>query len=152
MFLSKKCTYGLQALFLLAEGDGTPLLAKTIAQTLDIPQPFLSKILQDLSKGGLLNSCRGRRGGFRLAHPASEVKLLRVIELLEGKLFKDQCVLGSSECSEKNICLIRGQCAPIRNEVWRIFGKMNLEQLLEETGDSPMQSLPGVFAESASAQ
>lgn len=150
MFLSKKCTYGLQALFFLAENGVAPLLAKTIAQTLDIPQPFLSKILQDLSKGGLLISCRGRRGGFRLAQPAREIKLLRVVEILEGKLFKDQCVLGSAECSEKKACLIRGQCAPIRNEVWRIFSKMSLEQLLEEAEDSPRQSLPGIIAESTS--
>jgi DNA-binding IscR family transcriptional regulator len=73
---------------------------------------------------------------------------MKVIELLEGKKLRSQCVLGSAECSEKNICLIRSQCGPIRKEVERIFSEMDLRQLLEEAVDSSAQPLPGLFAES----
>ena len=74
MILSQACQYGLQATIYLAVQGDTPVLSKDIATQLGIPPHFLAKILQELSKRGLLLSIRGRGGGFKLSRDPNPVR------------------------------------------------------------------------------
>ena len=72
VFLSKSCEYGLQAiLYLSHKSSAEPLTLHDIADNLDVPRHFLSKILQSLARDGIVVSHRGIKGGFRLAKPAA---------------------------------------------------------------------------------
>lgn len=93
--------YALLALVRLPS-DGSFQHARTLAEELGLPGPFLAKILQDLSHVGILDSQRGPFGGFRLARPAEAVSVREVVDALEGHAPWDPCLLwhpsGASDC------------------------------------------------------
>lgn len=133
MILSRACKYGLQAVLHLARHDQRPLLSKEIAQALSIPQHFLAKILQDLSRRGLLQSFKGRGGGFQLARPAHKIKLLDVVETIEGGEFDAGCVLGLRDCSEEKACPVHNQWKEIKAQILRMLSDKSVKGLLDDT-------------------
>ena len=133
MILSRACKYGLQAVLHLARHDERPLLSKEIAQALSIPQHFLAKILQDLSRRGLLQSFKGRGGGFQLARSADEIKLLDVVETIEGGEFDAGCVLGLRECSEEKACPVHYQWKEIKAQIFSMLSDKSVKGLLDDT-------------------
>ncbi len=103
MIFSATTRYALQALAALPD-DGSFRLAKTLSAELRLPGPFLAKILQNLVQGGLLESVRGPRGGFRLARPARFITVGEVLEVLEGPDSLDGCLMGFPTCGPENPC------------------------------------------------
>lgn len=77
---------------------------REVAEALDIPQAFLSKILQDLAKKGILTSAKGPGGGFQLNCSPSETNLYSLVEAVEGPIPEGVCLLGLSLCSEDTKC------------------------------------------------
>ncbi len=103
--LSSSSQYAIRALAYLARLDDRPwTLARQIADDLAIPPSFLSKILQTLTSQGILESQRGRKGGFRLKRNPERLTLHEVVELFDrlgpGRL----CVLGQRVCSDEAAC------------------------------------------------
>ncbi len=85
MRISKRCQYGLKAVFELARRDfGQPVKIQEIAYVQNIPVRFLEIILNQLKHAGFVNSQRGNEGGYMLARPAGELTVGEVIELIEG--------------------------------------------------------------------
>lgn len=76
---------------------------REIAACAGIPKPYLSKILHDLAKSGLIEAKRGYRGGFALSRPPREVSFHDVAVAIEGEGYLPQCMLGFADrqhCSE----------------------------------------------------
>ena len=144
MILSRACKYGLQAVLHLARYDDRPVLSKEIAQALDIPQHFLAKILQDLARHGLLQSFKGRGGGFKLARPANKIKLLEVVETIEGGDFDDGCVLGLRECSDEQACPVHYQWKEIKNQILGMLTEKDVKGLLESTAANCLLARSGL--------
>ena len=144
MILSRACNYGLQAVLHLARHDGRPLLCKEISQALNIPQHFLAKILQDLSRRGLLQSFKGRGGGFKLARSADEIKLLDVVETIEGTELDAECVLGLSECSDEEACPVHHQWKQIKAQILNMLSEKSVKGLLEDTASQCLLALAEV--------
>src|SRR5512139_3726202 len=95
VFFSRQCEYALQAvLFLALKTGGEMTSIKELTKRLGIPQHFLGKILQDLTRKGLLISLKGPTGGFGLAMPAKEITLYHIVEAVDGGDFLTTCVLG----------------------------------------------------------
>ena len=69
-----------------------------------VPANYRGKILNQLTRAGLLESTRGRSGGFRLARPASRIRLAEVIEPFEPVLASHACLLGQTRCSDARPC------------------------------------------------
>lgn len=120
----------------LAAGDEKDgyVSIRAIAKELDLPFHFLTKILQDLGEAGLVMSSRGVSGGVRLAVPASELDVLRVVDVLEGEEFLRGCVLGFDKCSGKNPCALHDQWKAMREELRDMFSSENLERVAERSG------------------
>jgi len=103
--LSRSSQYAIRALAYLAmRGRGQWVLARQIATAIGIPLPFLAKILQILAVEGILESQRGRNGGFRLVRDPDRLSLFDIVEgfdrLGQGRL----CVLGQKVCSDETAC------------------------------------------------
>ncbi len=143
MFLSKRCLHGLRAVLYIIlqppERGSTPI--REIADKLDIPFHFLTKVLQDLTAAGYLISTRGVSGGVRLARPARELDVLQVIETLEGENFFRGCVLGFATCSGKNPCALHHHWAKVRQEILDMFSSENLEEIAARIGDKQLRIL-----------
>ena len=87
MRISAKVDYAVRALCELAAHQGdAPVKAEEIARAQEIPLSFLENILVDLRRAGFVRSLRGQVGGYRMATPASEIKVADVIRAVEGPL------------------------------------------------------------------
>jgi Rrf2 family cysteine metabolism transcriptional repressor len=106
MLLSTKGDYGVRALIDLAkhEGEG-PVQRADIAKRRQLPESYLDHLLAQMRRDGFIRSTRGPGGGHQLARPADEIRLLDVLECLEGSLAPIQCVAnpppsGESLCGQ----------------------------------------------------
>ena len=93
--ITTKSPYAVRALAELARRSGeSPVPIGDIAKARDIPVQFLEGLFATLRRGGILQSQRGVKGGYRFARPPAEVTVLEVVELLEGDLGAEAEVSG----------------------------------------------------------
>jgi Rrf2 family protein len=86
-----------------AYGDGRRK-SRQIAKVMDIPERYLPQILAPLVREGLVNATAGPDGGYELARPPREITLLDVVEISEGSIADDRCLLQGGPCDWKQIC------------------------------------------------
>ena len=116
--LSKKADYGLIAMRHLALLPVTTASsAREIAEQYDIPVELLAKVLQRLSRQGLLVSHQGTRGGYRLARSAKEISVADVIQAIDGPVTVTACSEDSPDCDQYEKC-------SVRDPLWRIKGRI----------------------------
>ena len=122
LIFSRQCEYALQAvLYIALKPDGEMSSIKEMAKKLDIPYHFLAKILQNLSRKGLLRSLKGPTGGFALGMPPKDITLFHIVDAIDGVNFTSQCVMGFPECSGKNPCAVHEQWAGLRDGVYKML-------------------------------
>jgi Rrf2 family protein len=105
---------------------------KEIAAELDIPSPFLGKILQVLVKHQLLASTKGPHGGFYLNRPAMDIPIMEIIEIIDGKDVFNDCAIRTSPCDPVRPCSMHQKLAPPRGEIRRIFASETIADLVSE--------------------
>jgi Rrf2 family protein len=86
VYISAKVDYAVRALCTLADAEGRPVTAESLAQSQGLPSKFLESILNDMRRAGLLLSQRGAEGGYRLSRPAESITVAEVIRPLDGPL------------------------------------------------------------------
>lgn len=128
VFFSKKCEYALQAiLFMAATEDDSVCPAADISKKLSIPKEFVSKILQSLTNSRLVESKKGKGGGFKLAKHPSQIKPIEIVEAIDGLESFNTCVLGFPNCSDKNPCPAHNKWSKLRSEALKMLSEENLE-------------------------
>jgi Rrf2 family protein len=141
LIFSRRCEYALQAvLYLALQPPESRTTIKELAPKLDLPSPFLAKILQDLSRKGLLASLKGPSGGFSLAMPAKDITLYHIVEAIDGDDLFNKCVLGFPECSGKNPCAVHENWAVLREEIYNMLVSKNIAQMAKQTKKPRYQS------------
>jgi len=134
LLFSRECEYALQAVLYLALQRADSMTSiKTLTRKLGIPYHFLAKILQKLTKKGLLRSLKGPTGGFTLALPAEKITLFQIIEAIDGAGFMTTCVLGFSECSGRNPCSVHEQWGSLRTSIHTMLVDKNISRMARET-------------------
>ena len=135
--LSKKAKYGLRALLFLAKEHGQgPVLISEISQREGIPKKFLELILLDLKNQGVLQSKKGKGGGYFLAKAPQVVTLGHVIRALDGPLAPLPCVSQTAyvkceECKDEMTCGIRIVMKEVRDATAKILDGTTLAEVLE---------------------
>lgn len=122
--LSNTCKYAIRAVLYLAVNckDGNYIGIKEISKELDIPTPFLGKILQTLARHKILSSTKGPHGGFRLGTSKGDILLMDIVEIIDGMDSFHKCVIGIKYCSEQvNPCAVHNRYAELREEIRKIF-------------------------------
>ncbi len=108
MHLSKKTVYGLRAVFELARRyDSGPVTIGAIAEAQSLPSRFLENILVQLKGGGIVDSARGREGGYWLACPPEEISVGQVLRIMEMTMAPVDCL----EHGIKQSCPMKDSCA-----------------------------------------
>lgn len=124
--ITKTGIYGVRAMLALAKLPvGEPAGAARIAEVVQVPQSYLSKLLQILAREGLVNSQRGVGGGFQLARDPAEITLYELIEPLERMERWNGCFLGNAVCSDDAPCVL--------HERWKRVQRHYLEMLRQTT-------------------
>ena len=134
VIFSKKCEYGMQAiLYLAAKEKGALVSAEEISKVLKIPREFISKILQSLKDSGLINSSKGKSGGFSLAKSSSRIKLIDIVAAIDGLELFDDCVLGFPECSPTHPCPVHNTWGTLRTQAYDMLNSETIDKLKEKT-------------------
>ena len=95
---SEAVSLALHALARLAQADGKLVRTREIAQYYSVSEAHLAKVLNRLSKQGLVNTTRGPRGGLSLSRPAEEITLKEIYEAIEGPFELSRCMFGLPIC------------------------------------------------------
>lgn len=132
--LTKKADYGLMALKHLAEHPGGPAQsAKDIAEAYHIPTSLLAKILQTLTRSGVVISHAGLYGGYSLARPASEITAFEVIRSIEGPLFIASCTTNHGDCDLLSSCTVKEPLRKLNDTIRDLLNDIRISDLCEES-------------------
>ncbi|MBP1773744.1 MAG: transcriptional regulator, partial [Holophagaceae bacterium] len=116
MLFSTATGYALRALAALPE-DGTFCLAKDLSSKLELPGPYLAKILQGLVQADILESVRGPKGGFRLTRPSHRITVGEVVAALEGPDALEGCIMGFPTCGGDHPCPLHDAWGAVKAQV-----------------------------------
>lgn len=131
MLFSKTCEYGLQAIIYIAYMDKKVSLTE-ISENQDLPNHYLSKILQLLVKAKLLTSTKGPSGGFQLGKVKKHILLAHVIDAIDGIDVLDRCGLGLRLCDDSSPCAIHHEFKPNRDAITSLMYTKTLEDIVSD--------------------
>jgi Rrf2 family protein len=133
--LSQKTKYALRALQYLARAEGSgPVLISRLARDEQIPQKFLEAILLDLKNHGVLQSKKGKGGGYLLLKPADAITLGEVIRLFDGPIAPLPCASEKAfkkcdECPDLHACPTRSVMKEVRDAMAAILDRTSIADL-----------------------
>lgn len=132
MIFSRSSQYAIQALVLLAtEPQGSHVLCRTLAKRLDLPLPYLSKLMQEFSRRGIVGSSRGRQGGYFMMRSPDQVSLMEVMTVIGGERATKECFLGFKECSDETACAMHCRWRPVKEKLFSLLQEQSLGKLVE---------------------
>ncbi len=132
--ISEAAALALHAMALLAVDPRRPLSTKNIAATFNVSAAHLSKVMQRLTKLGLLRATRGPGGGFLLARPPGQIKLLEVYEAVEGPLEPQGCVFSLADCDGKS-CILGDVLHDANQRLHRYLATSSLRKVSKSLAD-----------------
>jgi Rrf2 family protein len=146
--LTKKGKYGLKALIYLARlEDGQLAFVGDIAARNRIPKKFLDAILVELRNAGFVVSRKGKEGGYRLAKPATDIKVGHIIRVLDGPLAPIACASQSryepcEDCQEP-ACQVRFMMLEVRQAIADVLDNRSLAAMRDAANDgmAPLRQL-----------
>jgi Rrf2 family protein len=137
--ITRKTKYALSALVHLArKSKEGPILISRLAREERIPKKFLELILLDLKNSGILQSKRGKGGGYSLSRPAQLIRVSQVVRLFDGPLAPIPCVSETAyqkcdDCRSEEDCGIRIVMKQVRDATASILEQTTLADLVIET-------------------
>lgn len=140
--LSSSCRYGIRAVIYLAgQGEGKKVTGiKKISRDLNLPAPFLAKILQMMARKKILNSVKGPHGGFSLLKNASEITLFDIISTIDGEEVFTECIMHSGTCNSidrnMNPCPIHDDYSGIRSAFIDLVKNRTIDDLIKKASSS----------------
>jgi len=130
---SKSCEYAIKAVIFIANNS---LLNRKvgfvdIAKEIDSPEAFTAKILQKLTKEGVIQSVRGVNGGFYIPIKLiTNINLAQIVYCIDGEKVFNSCGLGMKRCNELYPCPLHQKFKTIRNDLRQMLETTNLEELV----------------------
>lgn len=131
MLFSKACEYAIRAaLYIAAKSiEGSRLGISEIAREIDAPVAFTAKILQTLAREGIISSIKGPNGGFFIDPKAKPIRLIAIVNAIDGEKVLNACVLGLKECSDKFPCPVHKEIKPFKDRVKKIIEEKTIQDL-----------------------
>jgi Rrf2 family protein len=129
--LSKKADYALIAMKHLTIKRGSSS-AREIAELYDIPVELMAKVLQRLTRRGLLQSQQGTRGGYQLARAAVAMSVADVIQAIDGPVAVTACVAHADRCGQFEKCNVRDPLWRIREIIVSALSTCSVSELAAE--------------------
>lgn len=129
--LTRRGDYAVRAaVALVLLEDGRPVSARRIAEHMGIPVRFLAHVLTDLVRAGIVVGTTGRTGGYRLAVPAADLDLLRIIDAVEDRGEPRTCVMRGGECRADGTCIVHAAFDTATQAMRRELSGANLADMV----------------------
>lgn len=128
---SKSCEYAIRAIIFICSKRKSQKVLKIqeIAEAIDAPIYYTSKILQELSRQQIIGSLKGPTGGFYIDEQHGKITLIEIVRAIDGEKIFTGCGLGIKICSEKNPCPMHNEFKSIRNNLKKMLEKTTIEKL-----------------------
>lgn len=145
--LSKKTKYALKASIALARRYGQgPVLISEIARTERIPKKFLELILLELKNSRILDSKKGKGGGYFLSRPPEQITFGQIVRIVEGPLAPLPCVSQTAyrrcdECVDEQFCELRIVMKEVRDSTAKVLDHTHLKDALERSDHAKRKGL-----------
>ena len=115
---------------------------KKISKDLNLPTPFLAKILQQMAKQKILISLKGPHGGFSLLKDPKEITLLDIVKTIDGEYIFTSCIIHNDTClnanKNKNPCALHESYSSVRMDLIKLFSSMTIHELVQKAGKSEL--------------
>lgn len=154
--LSTSTGYAIKAMARLCPKGETAYFIRNLAEEAVVPAPYLAKLVQRLSAGGLVISKRGYKGGIRLSRPAGEISLADIDDAIEGGREPDRCLLGMESCTDERACpahafwKVTRAAIRAKLESTSLLDVMKFEEArARENAAAPAEIAPGVTVEAS---
>ena len=115
--IARNTDYAVRSLSFIAKRPKEIVTVRDLVKELKIPRPFLRKILQDLSSAGILNSFKGKGGGFKLVKAPERIGLSEVIETFQGPIKLQDHFFKKGTCKNMKTCLLKKKLDVIEKDV-----------------------------------
>ncbi len=136
MLFSKSCTYAVRASILITlkamEGERKYIPLRELSDELGLSFHFLTKIMQKLTEAHLLDSYRGPNGGVGFVRPAREIKLIEIVDAIDGMDILTECALGLPGCGEATPCPLHNVWAKRREDLKKMWSSTTLGSLARD--------------------
>jgi len=143
MRLSTKGRYAARALLDLAlHSTEGPVLSRDISMRQGISHLYLKQLLPSLRAAGLIRAMRGAHGGFTLARPPSQIRLIDIVQSVEGSTAPVECVDDANICPRSDLCVTRGVWAEMKKAMDKVLESTTLQDLVERQ-ESEDEATPG---------
>jgi Rrf2 family protein len=148
--LSRKARYALRALYALAADEGRgPVLIADLAERERIPRKFLEAILLELKNAGVLQSKKGKGGGYALAKTPEQITVGQIVRIIDGPLAPVPCVsekayVRCEGCADEATCGTRLVMKQVRDAIAGILDNTTLAQVQEQTARARRATAPTV--------
>jgi len=130
--IRRNTDYAIRALVHLAINLGQVVSAGEIAASQEVPIDFLQKILQKFVRQGLVQSHRGIQGGFSLSRDPSQVTVLEIVEIMQGKLVMNRCFLGKDGCPRAPKCVLKQNWLNLEQQLVDSLAGITLQDLVNQ--------------------
>ncbi|MGI6647685.1 MAG: RrF2 family transcriptional regulator [Bacillota bacterium] len=130
--IRRNTDYAIRALVHLAINLGQVVSAGEIAASQEVPIDFLQKILQKFVRQGLVQSHRGIQGGFSLSRDPSQVTVLEIVEIMQGKLVMNRCFLGKDGCPRAPKCALKQNWLDLEQQLVDSLAGITLQDLANQ--------------------
>lgn len=136
MRLTKACEYAIRCvLYLSMQKEGVVTPRNVIADAMEIPREFLTKIAQQLSRADIIETVQGPKGGFRLLVSPAKLNLMDVIETMLGEIFFNECALRPETCSQSAVCAVHTVWVKALAQFRDILRQATFAHLAKDTQD-----------------
>lgn len=128
--LRRNTDYALRAVVnLTAHYGNEPVSNRVIAVEEDISYQLTCKLMQKLQKAGLVESCMGPKGGFRLSREPAMISLLEVVEAIQGPISLNRCLLSEDACPKQKECTLRARLVGLQGSISSYLMGITLDEL-----------------------
>ncbi len=129
--LGKTTEYAIRSLvyIYLKNTDGKRPGFKEIAKNIGSPEEFTGKVLQLITRAGLVSSIKGRGGGFFFDNPDKPLSLFDVMQVTEGQEFFSKCGFGLQSCDENSPCPIHDDYAGVREDFYELMNRQTIQSM-----------------------
>lgn len=138
MVLSRASKYAILSTLYLAinASEDKKISVKVIAENIDVPSPFLAKLLQQLVRNNLVSSTKGPNGGFYLSAENYKKNVNDIIEIIDGVNKFNECFLGLNECDAKHPCPVHFIVEPFKEKIMGKFRDKTIKEFAQEVEDN----------------
>ncbi|HEX2992936.1 MAG TPA: Rrf2 family transcriptional regulator [Anaerolineales bacterium] len=139
--INRQTDYAVRVVLALArQGHGAKRSTAEIQQEMLVPKAFMSRIVAQLARAGLVNTFPGRDGGLMLPRPPSQITLKDIVEAFEGPILLSQClqVKGEDDCPFQVNCPVRPKWGRVQVAMLREMASITFEDLVKESLGIPM--------------